>query len=107
LNIKTQSEKIHFQISDLYHKLRNELFDTFYVDFRNAVFHNNYDVTIDGISYEKQGHMIHLTTDELTGYIYNAKAIFDIMGIFLDTKSNELNKKAEELEKQADDLEKI
>jgi len=34
-------------------KLRNELFDTFYVDFRNAVFHNNYDVTIDGISYEK------------------------------------------------------
>ena len=87
-------------------KLRNTIFDIFYVDFRNAIFHNNYDITMDGISYDKQGQTINLTTEELTNYIYEAKTIFDTIGNFLDKKSEELNKKAEELENKAKELEK-
>lgn len=100
---------LEFEKTDTKHVL-----DNFMVELRNAIFHNKYDITVDGFSYlNYENKVIQLTHDQVTDKTYEADAIYRTLEKFANERVKEMQiletqllKRAEELEKMADELEK-
>jgi len=83
-------------------KLQKITLDSFMVDFRNAIFHNKYNILRNGIVYKNyENKSMYLTNDQLNEKINEANEIFRTIKDFADKKTNELNKQADELEKKS------
>jgi len=85
--------------------MKNATFNNFQVDFRNAVFHVNYNITAKCMEYKNyNGETVDLTFDQLIERIHEAEVILNEISAFADKKSEELDKKAEEMQSQIDKL---
>ena len=72
------------------------------VDFRNAIFHNKYKITNNGIIYKNfENESIPLTIEQLNEKNNEATEIFKTITEFADKKAFELNKQADELERKS------
>ncbi len=83
-------------------KLRNKTFDNFMVDFRNAIFHNKYNITNNGIIYKNfENQSISFTNEHLNEKNNEATEIFKTISAFADKKAYEINKQSDELERKS------
>lgn len=78
----------------------------FFVDFRNAISHVDYYVTMDGVFFQIKKNTIRLNMDEFIVMVNSIKTIVDTLSLFILEKTEELKKQAEEMEKKADELNK-
>jgi len=83
-------------------KLKNKIFDYFMVDFRNAIFHNKYNITNNGITYKNfENQSISFTNEHLNEKNNEATEIFKTISAFADKKAYEINKLSDELERKS------
>ena len=79
--------------------------DNFMVDFRNAIFHNKYNIENGGIIYKNYDNKsVILTNEQLNERNNEASAILESITAFADQKSEEFNKQTDELDRKAEEL---
>ena len=83
---------------------REVIRQNFFVDFRNAISHVDYYVTMDGVFFKIKKNTIRLSIDEFIVMVNSIKTIVDALSSFILEKTDELQKQAEEMEKKADEL---
>jgi len=71
---------------------KNDLRDNFFVDFRNAVYHINYKITIDGVYIDICKKTIHYDIQKLFQLAEDLKEILMAITDFVNSKSGELEK---------------
>ena len=82
--------------------LKNKTFDNFMVDFRNAIFHNKYNITNNGIIYKNfENQSISFTNEQLNEKNNEATEIFKTISEFADKKASEINEQTDELERKS------
>lgn len=79
--------------------------DNFMVDFRNAIFHNKYNIENGGIIYKNYDNQsVILTNEQLNERNNEASAMLESITAFADQKSEEFNKQTDELDRKAKEL---
>ena len=74
-------------------KTRKTTLDTFMVDFRNAIFHNQYDIKNFQVTYKNyDNQIVVLTHDQLNERNSEATAMFEVISGFAEKKKKELEK---------------
>jgi len=71
-------------------KTRKTTLDTFMVDFRNAIFHNNYSIGNSSVSYKNHDKQtVLLSLDQLNEKNSEATAMFEVISGFAEKKNND------------------
>jgi len=79
--------------------------DNFMVDFRNAIFHNKYNIENGGVIYKNYDNQsVILTNEQLNERNNEASTILESITAFVNQKSEEFNKEADELDRKAVEL---
>jgi len=74
-------------------KTRKTILDTFMVDFRNAIFHNNYSIGNSSVSYKNHDRQeVLLSLDQLNERNSEATVMFEVISGFAEKKNKELEK---------------
>ena len=74
-------------------KTRKTTLDNFMVDFRNAIFHNNYSIGNFQVTYKNYDNQtVVLTLDQLNERNAEATAMFEVISGFNERKNKELEK---------------
>ncbi|NQV38959.1 MAG: hypothetical protein HQ505_00200 [Nitrosopumilus sp.] len=74
-------------------KTRKTTLDNFMVDFRNAIFHNNYSIGNFQVTYQNYNNQaVVLTLDQLNERNSEATAMFEVISGFAEKKNSELGK---------------
>lgn len=83
-------------------ELRKKLFESLYVNFRNTISHEDYDVTSKGVFLYNDEKTIHLDPDGIKKALNEIKAILNTIKNFINQRTKELDEEADKLDKQAE-----
>ncbi|MCV0392101.1 MAG: hypothetical protein K5790_02275 [Nitrosopumilus sp.] len=83
---------------------KDMLFDKLYVNFRNSLAHEDYDITKEGVFLYDGDKKIHLDYDGINNAMEEVKCILLSIQNFVNRKAAEFNKMAAENEQKEQDL---
>lgn len=87
-------------------KLTEKLTESLYVNFRNSIAHEDYDVTRKGVFLYGDEKTIHLDSEGIKKSLNEIKAIFNTIYNFIDQRINELDEQQNKLDKKTEENKK-